>query len=177
MDGLSVLGLVANVVQLVDAATSAFGICREIYTHGTAIEDSRLADTTNRLHERYDALEQSLNTFGNTSTSSRSGIDLKHLGSKCCETAKSLTSELESLRKAPGTGFHETLSKFVTKKRKATKIEKLKSRLDEYQKALDSVVLLDLRHVPMSGSRPPDIFTDHSTQRISWKYRDPAGSD
>ena len=43
------LGLVANIVQLVDAAGKAFTICREIYISGETIEDKRMAFTSKQL--------------------------------------------------------------------------------------------------------------------------------
>lgn len=56
MDPLSALGLVANIIQVVDAATDAFQVCHQIYTLGTSIEDSRMSFTSNQLHESYTAL-------------------------------------------------------------------------------------------------------------------------
>ncbi len=53
MDPISVLGLVANLVQLVDAAGNAFIICREIYSLGSSIQDTRMAFTSKQLHEAY----------------------------------------------------------------------------------------------------------------------------
>lgn len=49
MEPIAVLGLVANIVQLVDAAGKAFTICSEIYTLGETIEDSRMTFTSKQL--------------------------------------------------------------------------------------------------------------------------------
>lgn len=56
MEPLAVLGLVANITQLVDAAIKAFTVCREVYTLGRTIEDSRMAFTSQQLLDAYDDL-------------------------------------------------------------------------------------------------------------------------
>ncbi len=76
-----------------------------------------------------------------------SGVDLRSLAAQCCQTAKTLQEELNALRTAPGGGLRETLKKGWLKKRKAKMIEKLKIALDEYEKTLDSKVLIDVRKV------------------------------
>lgn len=53
------LGFVANIVQLVDAAGKAFTICREIYTLGETVEDARMASTSKHLLDAYDELVRS----------------------------------------------------------------------------------------------------------------------
>ena len=148
MDPLSILGLVSNVVQLIDAAADAFTVCHEIYTLGASIEDSRMMYTSNQLYQCYSALNDSLKRNTNTGSHTlKSGIDLSDLSSQCCATAKTLHMELESLQKRPGGGLRETIKKSLLKKRKAKEIERLKSRLDEYQSVVDSRILIDIRHV------------------------------
>ena len=56
MDPLSALGLVANIIQVVDAATDAFQVCHQIYTLGASIEDFRMSFTSKQLHESYTVL-------------------------------------------------------------------------------------------------------------------------
>ncbi len=59
MEPIAVLGFVANIVQLVDAAGKAFTICREIYTLGETVEDARMASTSKHLLDAYDELVRS----------------------------------------------------------------------------------------------------------------------
>ncbi|KAL8832359.1 MAG: hypothetical protein Q9191_000316 [Dirinaria sp. TL-2023a] len=147
MDPLSAVGLVANVVQLVDAAVKAVTICHQIYTQGAAIEDSRLLYTSEHLQKSYSALSDSLMSSPVTGPKVlRGGIDLEELCSQCRDTANELQAELQSLRRSAAGGVGETTSKFFLKKRKKRTIEKLKNRLDEYQKILDSKVLINIRH-------------------------------
>ena len=147
MDPLTVLGLASNVIQLLDAAANAFTICHEIYKMGSSIEDSRMAYTSDQLYRCYFTLNDSLKKEAVAGSKILSGgVVLQDLGLQCCETAGALHAELESLRKSPG-GFRETVSIAIMKRRKAKKIAQLKARLDEYQKVLDSRVLMDIRHV------------------------------
>ncbi|KAL8671384.1 MAG: hypothetical protein Q9168_004116 [Polycauliona sp. 1 TL-2023] len=58
MEALAVLGIVANIVQLVDAAGKAFSVCHEIYALGSTIEDIRMSLTSKQLLDAYDELLQ-----------------------------------------------------------------------------------------------------------------------
>ena len=53
MEALAAVGLVPNIVQLVDTAGKAFTVCWEIYTLDRSIEDTSLALTSEQLHEAY----------------------------------------------------------------------------------------------------------------------------
>jgi hypothetical protein len=52
---------------------------------------------------------------------------------------------LKSLQKSQAGGRREAFVKYVQTKKKAKEIESLKKKLDEYQKALDSKILVDIR--------------------------------
>ena len=67
------------------------------------------------------------------------------LATQCSQTAKALQSELVSLRKPPRSGLRGTVGTVWLKTRKAKKIQKLKLALDEFQKTLDSKILIDVR--------------------------------
>lgn len=56
MEPISVLSLVASVIQVVDAAAKAYNICHEIYTRGATIEDSRMTYTSGQLLDSYSVL-------------------------------------------------------------------------------------------------------------------------
>lgn len=176
MEPIAVLGLVANIVQLVDAAGKAYTICHEIYTLGETVEDSRTAFTSKQLLDAYDDLvrtlsryliflwllgassnlkdaltlhgsiqNKSFNQSHSSAVSPGSGNDLILLATQCSQTAKALQDELDSLRKSPGGGLRSTIQKARLKNKKAKTIGKLKLALDEYEKTLDSKVLIDVR--------------------------------
>lgn len=56
MEGLVALGVVANIVQLVDAAAKAFKVCHEVYTLGASLDDSRMIITSTELSQAYTVL-------------------------------------------------------------------------------------------------------------------------
>lgn len=148
MEALSAIGLVGNILQLVDAAGKAYKVYHEIHTLGASIEDQDMADTSKQLQEAYTALNTSLSRT--TSTGSQvlpSRVDLSGHGFRCYETAKALHDELIELRKKPGGGFLESARVSWKKKKKAKGIERIKTRLDENQKVLDTEILIDMRHV------------------------------
>ncbi|KAL8849090.1 MAG: hypothetical protein Q9221_005934 [Calogaya cf. arnoldii] len=145
MEAIAVLGLVANIVQLVDAAGKAFTICREIYISGETIEDKRMAFTSKQLLDACNDLNKSFNPNNSPATPTRSGNNLNLLATKCSQTAQDLQAELDSLRTSPGSGVRSTLQKAWLKKIKSKKIDKIKLALDELEKTLNSVVLIDVR--------------------------------
>ena len=176
MEPLAVLGLVANIVQLVDAGGKAFTICREIYTLGATVEDARMASTSKHLLDAYDEMVRSppryiilfrlLGAFlklkdtltlrgsaqnktlvqsSNSSSPAGNSSYLVTLATQCSDTARELNGELVSLRKAPGGGLRDTIRTTWLKKKKSKSIDRLKLVLDEYQKTLDSKVLIDVR--------------------------------
>lgn len=63
MEALAAVGLVANIVQLVDTAGKAFAVCREIYTLGRSMEDTTLAFTSEQLQEAYGELVRFLSLY------------------------------------------------------------------------------------------------------------------
>lgn len=67
------------------------------------------------------------------------------LATQCSDTARELNGKLDSLRKAPGGGLRSTIKTAWLKKKKSKSIDKLKLALDQYQKTLDSKVLIDVR--------------------------------
>ena len=167
MEALATLSLVCNILQLVDAAGKAYNVCHEIHTLGASIEDQRMSYTCEQLQEAYTALNASLKPI--TSTGSPvlpSQVDLSGLGSRCCETARALHEELLTLRKKPDGGLRESVKVFVKKKRKAKSIEQIKTRLDEYQKVLDTKLLIDLRHVFLFDCSVYEADTNAQSQDI-----------
>ena len=146
MDPLTCLGLVSSIVQLIDAAANAVTLCHEVYTRGASIEDSQMRYTSDQLRQCYSVLDNSLkpSVTGGLKASS-SGVDLSDLVSQCCATAKSLHTELQSLGTLPKEGLRKTAYYFYSKKRKSKSINNLKSRLDEYQRVLDSKILVDIK--------------------------------
>lgn len=157
MDPLTVLGLMSNIVQLVDAATNAAKTCYEIYELGASIEDLQLAYTCDKLQNCYSTLNNSL-----ASAQARQplpcGTDLSDLSAECCQTAQILQKELQALQKSSGGGRREAVAKFLRKTRKAKEIQRLRESLTNYEKTLHSQVLIDTRQLAVA------LFSQQSSQ-------------
>ena len=167
MEALAALSLVCNILQLVDAAGKAYNVCHEIHTLGASTEDQRVTYTSEQLEEAYTALNNSLSSPTNTGSQVLpSPVDLSDLGSQCYETAKALNEELLALRKKPDGGLRDSVKAFVKKKKKANSIEQIKTRLDEYQKVLDTKILIDLRHVFVLDCNSYETDTNTQSQDI-----------
>ena len=142
MEPLAALGLAANVVQLVDAAFKAFNLCHQVYSLGGSIKDTELQQTANELTRCYGNL---LDPLQNASRAPGVSFDMIDLGTRCRDTAKTLSDELSSLRGSSPGSIRGTVTILIRKKKKATVIQTLKTRLDEHQKVLDTKVLVDVR--------------------------------
>jgi hypothetical protein len=145
MDPLTVLGLVSNIVQLVDASSRAATACYQIYKDGASLEDLRIAEIADHLQQCYEQLDSSLKT-ATPPAHLQSGINLQALSAKCVQSAQTLSAELVALRKSPGGGRIEAVSKFLRTKRKAKSIKELRRGLDEYQKTLRILIQVDMRY-------------------------------
>ena len=146
MDPLTVIGIVANVVQLLDAGSNAINLCHQIYKAGVSADDSQMIATSEQLHKCYSALSNSISGNGISDPKILKGGTLNSFAVQCCETAKELHAELDSLRRPAGRGLHKTLFTAARRGLKSGKIDRLKKRLDEYQKVLDTEILVNVKY-------------------------------
>ena len=56
MEALAILGLVSNIIALIDAAAKAATTCHQIYKHGASIEDLDLMYINDQLEQSYSNL-------------------------------------------------------------------------------------------------------------------------
>lgn len=165
MDPLTILGAVSNIVSLVNAAFKAANICHEIYKYGASIDDLQSRYISSELRNCYSELNDSIKTSPKI-LSVQSNVDLKDLSEKCCSTARALHEQLEALRAKFG-GRREAISKFFKSKRKAGEVEKLKERLNEYQKTLDTVISIDVRYEHCPSQPMRSLSTDSVAKAYS----------
>jgi hypothetical protein len=76
----------------------------------------------------------------------QSGINLSTIAQKCFQPAHELRDELATLAITPSWTRRQAIARFIQSKRKAKSIEELRARLGEYQKTLDTLVLVDIRY-------------------------------
>ena len=112
MDPLTTLGVIANMVQLLDAGANAISLCHQIYKAGVSVDDSQMITTSEQLHKCYLDLNDSISKNNASGPRVFKGSTLSHFVTQCCETAKELSTELNSLRRPPGRGLHKTFIKW-----------------------------------------------------------------
>lgn len=166
MEPLTVIGVVSNIVQLVDATTRAAEACHQIWKLGASVEDLQIAYTSDKLGQCCNVLDESL-AASSSLPRSKSGIDLKELSAKCRQCAQDLNNELKGLQKSSGGGRRETLAKYLQTKRKAKELETYKKRLDEYRKTLDTLVLIDIRNTINALPSHPEVQNAEINQELS----------
>ena len=138
MDPYVAFSLVCGIIQLVDFSTRVVKKCHELYRDGVSSENKEAEEMASHLTDLRAKLD-----FTNESV----GEDLLDLGSKCSSTAEDLVAELEKLKVDGRHRKRQSLSVSFKAVLKRNSMDKIQKRLEEYQKLLDSRILVDLRFV------------------------------
>ncbi|KAG7006662.1 protein BRE4 [Physcia stellaris] len=151
MDPLSAFSLTCNIIQVVDFGSKALVMCKELYDHGILSEYQDLEETAKHLFN----LQRSLGLPGGNTPSSLGSAQilpqqddlLMKVAKQCSETAEQLVKKLREFSVA---GPHHKKRQAISKAFKAIwrggDIKQLQRQLDAHQKALDTRILIDLRH-------------------------------
>ena len=138
MDAVSAFSLVCGIIQIVDFSAKAVKKCQELYKNGVSLENKEIEEMAKNLID----LRKTLDLKDQDDAE-----DIFILGSKCSSTAEELLTELERL-KVKGPHRKRQVARNTLKSMfKGSNIDHLQNRLDEYQKQLDSKILVDLRCV------------------------------
>lgn len=89
------------------------------------------------------------------------------MSQECTKSAGILYKELRALEKSPGEGRGKAVAKFIARKRKAGEIQKLKERLKENQKTLDTKILIDVRQLMIATFARQDYHHSNFDQELS----------
>jgi len=159
MDGVTALGLVCNVIQLIEVAWNAVKACDQFYKHGTTVEIQEMRCTSQQLGQCTSSLHDSLGKVPQKALLLESDVELTELSKRCRDTAETLEKELKSLESAPRSGRRAAIVKTVKASWKMSRIEDVKRRLDEYTKVLDTKILVHLRYAVMlvQYKQQPDV--------------------
>ncbi|EXJ89467.1 hypothetical protein A1O3_02534 [Capronia epimyces CBS 606.96] len=146
MEGLVALGVVANVVQLLDASWKAVEVYKEFRERGTTAQIDAMSYATAQLSECNHELRISLENAPNKISLLQSDVALTELTKTCEGVADELQKVLKSLQIGPaatrtGALIHAVKIKM---KRRWRRLEELKFKLDQYAKVLDSKILVHL---------------------------------
>ena len=146
MDAIAAFSLACNVVQVVNLSMDVVSICRELYRGGSLSKYDHLEHMANHLIDLRTALD-SPTAQGNQNLGQCQDQVLLDLAEKCSTTAKELSGELQKLKINGPHNKRQVIRKSAKSLWKKNSIERIQTRLDEYQKILNSRILIGIRSV------------------------------
>ena len=138
MDPTAAFSLACGIIQVVDFSAKVVKKCHELYREGVSSENKEAEEMASNLTDLRAKLD-----FSDESV----GTELLDLGSNCSRTAEELIAELEKLKVDGPHRKRQVARKTLKIMLKGSPIDRIQKRLDEYQKHLDSKILVDLRFV------------------------------
>ncbi|KAL2441060.1 hypothetical protein ABEF95_010994 [Exophiala dermatitidis] len=144
MEALVALGLVSNIVQLVDASWTLFEAYRQFRDRGTTTELEATNFKSRQITGCIIELKNSLANAANGSSLPHSDMSLITLGTDCAGVAEQLRKELVDFEIPPGSGGWTAFKTSVRLKKNWSRIKQLKYKLDQYVSVLDTTVLVNL---------------------------------
>ncbi|KAG9793238.1 hypothetical protein ABEF93_002806 [Exophiala dermatitidis] len=144
MEALVALGLVSNIVQLVDASWTLFEAYRQFRDRGTTTELEATNFKSQQITGCIIELKNSLANAANGSSLPHSDVNLITLGTDCAGVAEQLRKELVDFEIPPGSGGWTAFKTSMRLKKKWSRIKQLKYKLDQYVSVLDSIVLVNM---------------------------------
>ena len=138
MESLAAFSLVCGIIQVVDFSTKVAKRCHELYKHGATSENREIEEMAKHLTD----------LCNNLDLKDQGGVDdILELGLKCSSTAQTLIGKLERLKVDGPHRKRRAIWDGLENHMKRKGIDDIQKRLDEYQKLLDSTILVDLRFV------------------------------
>lgn len=145
MEAIAAFALACNVVQVVDFGLKTASKFGEIYKEGSTIDHQDLYYTSKQLAEITEKLSASIHQAQTNKLLTRDEDQLADLADKCTKCAKDLRKELDNLTLSGGQGKRAALSKAIKSFRRNDGIKKIKDRLGEYERVLNTRLLSRLR--------------------------------
>ncbi|KAL8827409.1 MAG: hypothetical protein Q9191_003205 [Dirinaria sp. TL-2023a] len=145
MGPITAFSLACGVIQVVAFSIDVVKTCKEIYDRGTLAEYEDIEHITKHLAEL--ELNISLLTLSQPLGSTQMPGDkaLKDLIAGCSATAKELIKLLDTIKIGTPQRKRETIKKALRSFRVKKQIQDIQKRLDSYQNAVDTHVLISLR--------------------------------
>ena len=121
--------------------------CKEIYREGSLSDYQNLEDSIKHLTDTREKLDLPNATPTRGSPLAADDQSLIELSRQCSATADQLVEKLHSLRIQGPHERQKAILKTVKSLLEKGEIEEIQKRLDRYQKALDTQILVSLRSV------------------------------
>ncbi|KAF7510814.1 hypothetical protein GJ744_005914 [Endocarpon pusillum] len=151
MDPATAFGIAAGVLQVVQLSVKALQTCRKLYKDGSLAENEGTREVTQALGKYYYLLLNTVGvlkaSIGQTSTSALQDAatkDVMEISEKCSETAAELLKELSKLQLDSKSDLRRVIRKTFQAMHRKSFIEKVQKELTEYQRILDTCILVKL---------------------------------
>lgn len=150
MDPFTAFSLACGVIQVVDFSMELLSKSREIYKKGSLDEHNEIQSMANHLTNLRADLNLPINAPNPQYTQQLFDDEktLEDLALKCSETSHELITELHSLQIQGPHRKRKALARSVKAMSKKGTIEDIQKKLNQYQKTLDTRILVNLRSVP-----------------------------
>ncbi len=143
MEGVIAFSLACNVVQIVDFSIKVAGIIQQTYSQGRSDDNASTQDISERLHTLSQILNTSLTAEARQGSPTNAELQLREIAPKCSNIALELGLELDLL-KAKG-GKRDAVRKGLRAMTKKGDIGKQKAKLQDYERILNTGLLVNLR--------------------------------
>lgn len=138
MESFAAFSLACGIIQVVDFSSKVLKKCHELYRDGVSSEHREIEEMARHLTDLCANLDLSDQCGDN---------ELTDLGSKCSRTAEELVVELGKMKVHGPHRKRLAFKKTLRAVFKGNTVDDIQKRLREYQKTLDSRILVDLRLV------------------------------
>ena len=142
MDPISGLSLAASVIALIQISREAAQICADLIETGSVSQYRIAEDAATDIEMSLVALRAPLKAA--SGSASMQDDELLDLAGKCSSTANNLKITLNKLKKDPNGGFRDALKKTLRAMTKKKEIEQNRRDLNDYEKALNTRILVRL---------------------------------
>ncbi|KAL8710438.1 MAG: hypothetical protein Q9220_005039 [cf. Caloplaca sp. 1 TL-2023] len=156
MDPLTAFSLAAGILQVVDLSSKAVKKCHELYKDGSLAEHRETAEVADALAKATGTLNVSIEK--SNQPRSRDDQEILDLSIKCFATAQDLVVRLNKLKADQGSRL-QALTKGVKAMRQKQMLKDKQAALNEYQKVLDTRILMRLDATSLMSSRGIDTLT------------------
>lgn len=143
MEGVAAFALACNVVQVVELSIKVAGIIQQTYSQGRSDDNATTQDISERLNTLSQTLNQSLTVDARQGSPTIAELQLQQIAPECSKIALELGRELDLLKARAGK--RDAVWKGIRAMRKKGYIEKQKAKLQDYERILNTGLLVNLR--------------------------------
>ncbi|ERF74585.1 hypothetical protein EPUS_00715 [Endocarpon pusillum Z07020] len=143
MEGVAAFALACNVVQVVELSIEVAGIIQQTYSRGRSDDNATTQDISERLNTLSQTLNQSLTADARHGSPTIAELQLQQIAPECSKIALELGRELDLFKTR--SGKRNALRKGIRAMMKKGHIEKQKAKLQDYERILNTGLLVNLR--------------------------------